>query len=279
MLGAGVGFVAGFASGWLARGRVDSSRGAAVSIVATYFKAVERVKRIVAIEREHLEDLVAEGRARFELDSGPRPRRPHAARELAPGRRPARARGVTSGAESAVPRENLELAHHHPGRLRVRADALIDALDVVQRIARPSTPSPASSSVRYTAQTGSILVEYEPGLADADDIILRIADAADLAPPLDEATLRERRARPALLAIGASRELNKLTEEITGGRADLRSIVPAALAGLAIYSFIEEKNRMPRWDNLLYWGFNIFTMLHRREIDEEPGRAPARAAE
>ncbi len=68
MLGAGVGFVAGFASGWLARGRVDSSRGAAVSIVATYFKAVERVKRIVAIEREHLEDLVAEGRAKFELD-------------------------------------------------------------------------------------------------------------------------------------------------------------------------------------------------------------------
>jgi hypothetical protein len=39
-----------------------------VSIVATYFKAVERVKRIVAIEREHLEDLVAEGRAKFELD-------------------------------------------------------------------------------------------------------------------------------------------------------------------------------------------------------------------
>jgi hypothetical protein len=68
MLGAGLGFVAGFASGWISRGQVDSSRGAVVSIVATYFKAVERVKRIVAIEREHLEDLVAEGRAKFELD-------------------------------------------------------------------------------------------------------------------------------------------------------------------------------------------------------------------
>ncbi len=68
MLGAGIGFVAGFSSGWLARGRVDSSRGAVVSVIATYFKAVERVKRIVAIEREHLEDLVAEGRAKFEID-------------------------------------------------------------------------------------------------------------------------------------------------------------------------------------------------------------------
>jgi hypothetical protein len=68
MLGAGLGFVAGFTSGWMARGQVDSSRGAVVSIIATYFKAVERVKRIVAIEREHLEDLVAEGRSKFEID-------------------------------------------------------------------------------------------------------------------------------------------------------------------------------------------------------------------
>lgn len=61
-------FVAGFASGWLARSTVDSSRGMAVAVVATYMGAVERVKRIVAIEREHLSDLVAEGRAKFEMD-------------------------------------------------------------------------------------------------------------------------------------------------------------------------------------------------------------------
>jgi hypothetical protein len=83
MLGAALGFVAGFSSGWLARGQVDSSRGAAVSIVATYFKAVERVKRIVAIEREHLEDLVAEGRSKFELDRA-RSRVTQAPRESAP---------------------------------------------------------------------------------------------------------------------------------------------------------------------------------------------------
>ena len=170
-------------------------------------------------------------------------------------------------------REHLELAHHHPGRLRVRADALIDALDVIQAIREDLDAVPGIVSVKYTAQTGSILIEYEPGLADADDIILRIADAAGLAPPVDEATLRAERARPALLAIGATKELNRLTEEVTGGRADLRTLVPAALAGLAVYSFIEEKNRMPRWDNLLYWGFNIFTMLHKREIDGQPREA------
>jgi hypothetical protein len=179
-------------------------------------------------------------------------------------------------------REHLELAHHHPGRLRVRADSLVDALDVVQRIRESLDEVPGILSVKYTAQTGSLLVEYEPGHADADDIILRIAEGADLEPPLDEAALRERRARPALLVIGATKELNKLTEEITGGRTDLRGLVPTALAGLAVYSFIQEKQRLPRWDNLLYWSFNVFTMLHRKEIEGEPGvpaRAPVRAAE
>jgi hypothetical protein len=84
MLGAGLGFVAGFAGGWMARGQVDSSRTALVNVVATYFKAVERVKRIVAIEREHLEDLVAEGRARFELDRARSRTQVTAPRESAP---------------------------------------------------------------------------------------------------------------------------------------------------------------------------------------------------
>jgi len=182
---------------------------------------------------------------------------------------------VTPPGADAEEREHLEIAHHHPGRLRVRAHALIDALDLVQRIRESLDAAPGILAVKYTAQTGSLLVEYEPGHADADDIILRIAEAADLDPPLDEATLRERRGRPGLIAIGATRELNRLTEELTGGRTDLRTIVPAALAGLAVYSFIEEKNRLPRWDNLLYWGFNIFTMLHKREIDGDPSpRAP-----
>jgi hypothetical protein len=181
-----------------------------------------------------------------------------------------------SPTEGGEPREHLELAHHHPGRLRVRADSLIEAPEVFEAIEEALAGLPGIAKVTYTAQTGSILVEYEPGLAEPDTIIVLIAETAGLEPPLDEEELRRRRAQPALLAIGAAREINNLTMEITGHRADLRTIGPAAIAGLAVYSFMNETDKkMPRWDNLLYWSFNIFMMLHRRELDAA-APAPAR---
>jgi hypothetical protein len=57
-------FLAGFASGWVVRSTVDSSRGLAVSGVSAVFGTLERVRRVLAIEKEHLEDLVAEGKAK-----------------------------------------------------------------------------------------------------------------------------------------------------------------------------------------------------------------------
>jgi hypothetical protein len=57
--------VAGFAGGWVVRSAADS-RGLAVSGVSAVYGALERGRRILAIEREHLEDLVAEGRAKHQ---------------------------------------------------------------------------------------------------------------------------------------------------------------------------------------------------------------------
>jgi hypothetical protein len=59
-------FVAGFASGWVARSAVESSHDLAVGAVSIAYGAYDRTKRLVAIEREHLEDILAEGKARYE---------------------------------------------------------------------------------------------------------------------------------------------------------------------------------------------------------------------
>jgi hypothetical protein len=61
-------FVAGFASGWAVRTTVDSSRSLAVSLISSFYGAVDRVSRAVGMEREHLEDLLAEARAKYEMD-------------------------------------------------------------------------------------------------------------------------------------------------------------------------------------------------------------------
>lgn len=59
-----VAFSAGFAAGWIARSAVHSSRDAAVTLLAFCIDAIERIRRIVAIERERFEDLIAEARVR-----------------------------------------------------------------------------------------------------------------------------------------------------------------------------------------------------------------------
>jgi len=59
-------FLAGFASGWVVRSTVDSSRDVPVKLMSAIFGATERVRRSIAMERERLEDLVAEGRAHYE---------------------------------------------------------------------------------------------------------------------------------------------------------------------------------------------------------------------
>jgi hypothetical protein len=174
---------------------------------------------------------------------------------------------VSEAAPASAPHEALSLIHHHPGRLRVRADAFRSAEpgNAAERARAALEVEPGITAVSHKPRTGSLLVEYQPGLADPEAILVRIAGAAGLDPPIDDASTRPR--EPALVAIDAARELNDIVHEITGFQTDLRTLVPAGMAALAAYSFVAGKHeRMPRWDNLAYWSYAIFSQLHGREI-------------
>jgi hypothetical protein len=173
-------------------------------------------------------------------------------------------------------REPLALIHHHPGRLRVRAESFRDG-DAVDPVRAALDMEPGITAVSHNPRTGSLLVEYQPGHAHVEAILARIAGAAGLDMPADDD--RPRGKEPALVAIDAARELNDLVHEVTGYRTDLRSIVPVGMAALAAYSFAMHGDaRLPRWDNLLYWSYNIFSQLHRREIDGPSVEGAARAS-
>jgi hypothetical protein len=73
-------FAAGFAAGWLARSATDSSKSAVIEITALGLDSVARIKRAIAIEREQIEDLVAEAR---DLAARRRARRARAGAEAA----------------------------------------------------------------------------------------------------------------------------------------------------------------------------------------------------
>ncbi len=168
-------------------------------------------------------------------------------------------------ANDAGPTEVLELVHHHPGRLRVRAEVLRDDAQLAERVTQALGGMPGIARVTHNSRTGSVLVEYEPGLVEPDAIAERIALTAQLISPFDPRAEKPV-FRPASALIEGTRELNAIAQELTGGRADLRSIVPAALAGVAAYSFAFGKGaRLPRWDNLLWWSYSVFASLHARE--------------
>ena len=59
-------FVAGFASGWVGRSVAGSTREALVQTLVVAHKVRGEARRIVAEQVEWAEDLLAEGRARYD---------------------------------------------------------------------------------------------------------------------------------------------------------------------------------------------------------------------
>ena len=65
-------FGVGFAGGWAARSLADSPQGVGVKLIEVAMNAKERVSRWAAVERERLEDMMAEARSKSEPDALPR---------------------------------------------------------------------------------------------------------------------------------------------------------------------------------------------------------------
>jgi hypothetical protein len=176
--------------------------------------------------------------------------------------------------------EPLRLVHHHPGRLRVRAHALLGqcaALLAQIRVAMEGVPG--VSRMDHSPRTGSLLIEYEPGLAEPDAILARVVEAAGFDRVVLDGSDRDHRAELVDSVLSAVRGLNAVARELTGGRADLRELVPAALLATSIYSLITDANspRTPRCDTALNWSYSIFMDWHRRAVDRKAHGETTRA--
>jgi Heavy metal associated domain 2 len=176
---------------------------------------------------------------------------------------------------AGVSREALMLVHHHPGRLRVRASIfrhIGEGAAVSARVLEALGAMVGVTRCEHNARTGSLLIEYEPDLAEPDAIAACIADTAGIARA-DTGAMVHR--DPGRFVIDAAREINDVVHELTGFRADLRTMIPAGLAATAAFAFAQQKGkRLPRWDNLLYWSYNVFVSLHGAGAAPEATRDP-----
>jgi hypothetical protein len=152
----------------------------------------------------------------------------------------------------------LAVAHHHPGRLRVRSRAFEGDEALRASTERWLTEQPGVIAARSEAATGSILVAYEPSRVDAGELLAAMAGRAQLA-----VTAPSRSRLRAQAVFDAARALDETVVKWSGGRLGLGVAVPVALGIGSIASlFLSPHVRAPRWDNLLYWGVHFFRTLN-----------------
>jgi hypothetical protein len=161
----------------------------------------------------------------------------------------------------------LVVAHHHPGRLRIRSRTFECEPALAETIERWLSEQPGVREVRSHPPTGSVLVTYDPSCADVGELLVAIAarTCLSIAEPATPGP-------PAQRILDAARGLDDRVLELSGGRFGLGLVVPLALGAGSIASFFASAHRRtPRWDNLLYWAVQLFRALNE---DPRPRRRP-----
>jgi hypothetical protein len=182
------------------------------------------------------------------------------------------------------PRRNepLRLIHHHPGYLRARASVFVGATEQSPAVVAARSVAESTAGFRgwsHRAPTGSIVIRYRPGAVDPDALLERIAEAVGLDGLEHDGGDRLQRADLVDRVLDGIQGLNRLAGEATGGRADLRELVPATLGVVALVSFALNAGRggrLPRWDNALWFCYRVFGQWHGNEIAARLGRPPPR---
>ena len=167
--------------------------------------------------------------------------------------------------------EPLRLVHHHPGYLRIRAGAFIQPAenDPVVTAARTAAETvPGFRSWSLNPKTGSVVIEYDPGTLEADDLLKHIAKSAGLRG-VEIATSRKMNREELVSAfLDTVQGVNRVVSQLTGERADLREVVPVALAATSVVSLVlnEDRGLLPFWSSALYHSYRVFMQWHRPEV-------------
>jgi hypothetical protein len=166
-----------------------------------------------------------------------------------------------------------QLAHHVPGRLRLRLGAGTDADDVLSRIESALATRAGYERAEYRPGTRSLVVRYNPAEVDSQRLIdswLPVAGIEVLSTPAPE---RDRHAGSTVVGnriVDAVGSVNRSIGQATRGALDLRDAFPLTLFAFGVQRVAQGNLQPVPWYNLLYYGYSTFFSLHARRTAAPP---------
>jgi hypothetical protein len=105
-------------------------------------------------------------------------------------------------------------------------------------------------------------------MLDADDLLRHIAKCAGFRGVEVSTSTKMNRQELVSGFLDTVQGVNRVVSELTGERADLRELVPAALAAASVVSFVfyADRGRLPEWFSTLYRSYRVFMHWHRPEV-------------
>ena len=176
-----------------------------------------------------------------------------------------------SAGEQHMHIDELRLVHHHAGYMRIRSGAFVQPEEDCPIVAAAQTAAenvPGFRSWKLNPKTGGVVVEYDPGALEADDLLNHIAKSAGLIVATGSAGGKMNRQELVSSFLDTVQGVNKGVSKLTGDRADLRELGPVALAAISVVSLVfnEDRGILPQWSSALYHSYRVFMQWHRPEV-------------
>jgi hypothetical protein len=175
---------------------------------------------------------------------------------------------------------HARIVSHAPGRMRVRLHPEYRDPEALAEIEQSLRAQGGVSSVSTDARTGSVLVHYDRHALSKDDLVSMLFDVGVVARDLlgaeevpedlgrgDEDTGVAQHSAGATGILDAVTDLDHRISELTGGKVDLKLLVPAGLGLMALRQVALNGlglGQVPGYV-LLWYTFDSFYKLHQRK--------------
>jgi hypothetical protein len=174
---------------------------------------------------------------------------------------------------------SASVPHATSSRLRLRVEGDPDEVAVLlDSVAGRAAEHPGVSSVRTDPRTGSALLTWDPerlDLAAAIELCRKAHQALrDITPPQVADAIERPLSQAASRLLERLSAANRRVHDATGGKVDLRFLVPAGFAALSLRQLVRTGPATASipWYALAYYAFDSFVKLHGDDA-EAPGAA------